>query len=502
MTDVTAIGSLPADAPLRAELLSADRLAEKAREVASAQSSTTAGRIHTTPLIEMSARAAASLSADKRELALVALEQGAAPPAAEWLLDNYYLIEEQAQLVRDDLPANYGVTLPRLVGGAYADFPRIYEALLALIAHTDSRVDEDALLHFVNGYQDVSPLTIGEVWAVPIVLRAGIIENLRRLSREVLLAQRAEHEAHEWAQRLVLAAQESPETIGSLIVDLDEATRGSSPAFFVRFTQRLGELETGGDAVNAWLERRLLNGRIVLEQASADEQQTQAANQVSIANSITSIRFFDALDWRTFFENASLVEATLRRDPSQTYGAMDFESRDRYRHAVETLASRSKMTEFQIADEVVALSRAALLRDASDEVTGHVGWWLVDEGRYELEPVIGYRLRRRERLYRGPLRKHGLFYWGLLGIFTTLFVAVLGAYALTEGATVAATFALVALGLVPMSELSWCSSTGSPRWCSRRSACRSSTSVGRSTSRRALWQWCRRSCPASRRPSR
>ena len=453
MTDVTDTGSLPAGAPLRAELLSADRLADKAREVASAQHATTSGRIRTTPLIALCADAAASLAADKRELALEARESGAAPPAGEWLLDNYYLIEEQAQLVRNDLPADYGVRLPRLVGGAYPDFPRIYEALLALIAHTDSRVDEEALLSFVRGYQEVSPLTIGEAWAVPIMLRAGIIENLRRLSLEVVRAQRAEHEAHHWAQRLVLAAQDSPETIGTLIGELDEATQHSSPAFFVRFTQRLGELETGGDAVNAWLDRRLRSGRIVLESASADEQQEQAANQVSIANSITSIRFFDALDWRSFFESVSFVEATLRRDPTQTYGAMDFESRDRYRHALELLASRSKMTEFQIADEVVALSSAALLRDASDEVTGHVGWWLVDEGRYQLEPIIGYRLRRRERFYRGPLRNHELFYWGSLSVFTAILVAGLASYALAEGAAVATTTALVVLGLVPLSEL-------------------------------------------------
>ena len=453
MTDEMPTDSWPDDAPLRAVLLSPDRLAEKAREVAASQYSTSDGRIRTTPLIALAARAATSLAADKRELALDARERGAAPPAGEWLLDNYYLIEEQAQLVRDDLPPDYGIKLPRLLGGAYADFPRIYEALLALIAHTDGRLDEDALLHFVTGYQEVSPLTIGEGWAIPIMLRAGVLENLRRLSHEVVRAQRSEHAAHEWAERLVLAAQDAPDTIGALIGELDEASRDSSPAFFVRLTQRLGELETGGDAVNAWLEGRLSSGHIVLEQASADEQQTQAANQVSIANSITSIRFFDALDWRSFFETISLVEATLRRDPSQTYGAMDFESRDRYRHAVEMLSRRSTMTEFQVADEVVALSRAALTRDASDDVTGHVGWWLVDDGRYQLEPLIGYRLMRRERLYRGPLRNHWLFYWGILGVFTALFLGALYAYALADGATTLVALVLTLIGVVPLSEL-------------------------------------------------
>ena len=120
----------PGDAPLRAELLSAERLEREASELAAAQDSTTAGHIRATPLIALAQRAASSLAADNRELATATRERGATPPAGEWLLDNYYLIEEQLLLVRADLPPTYGLELPRLVGGEFADFPRIYEAVL------------------------------------------------------------------------------------------------------------------------------------------------------------------------------------------------------------------------------------------------------------------------------------------------------------------------------------------------------------------------------------
>ena len=125
-----------------------------------------------------------------------------------------------------------------------------------------------------------------------------------------------------------------------------------------RLTRRLGELERGGEAINAWVERRLSAEGIVLEDAAVDAQQQQAANQVSIANSITSIRLLDALDWREFFERVSVAEDVLRKDPAQTYAVMDFGSRDRYRHALELIARRCPLDEIDVAEKVVELARA------------------------------------------------------------------------------------------------------------------------------------------------
>ena len=464
-TRSTAPALLPGDMPLRAELLAPDRLAEEARAIASAQRSTTGRRPRATPLIGLAEKAAVDLFADNRELATTARERGATPPAGEWLLDNYYLIEEQVLLVRSDLPPHYGLELPRLVGGTLEGFPRVYEAILGLIAHTDARLDEEYLARFVEGYQEVSPLGIGEVWAVPIMLRIGLVENLRRLSRAVVRAQRAELAADAWAERLVLAAQNEPESLPALLSELEAGTRrarrarsagaGAAPAaFFVRLTQRLSELESGAEMVNSWLEHRLSADGVVLETAAAAAQQEQAANQVSIANSITSIRFLDALDWREFFEAASVVEATLRRDPTGTYAAMDFESRDRYRHSLEAISRRSLLGEHALAEKVLELSSAALAADAGDTVRGHVGWWLVDEGRFDLEPIVGYRPRPREQFYRNAfVRRHGLFYWGSLTLITWILVAVGCLYAFREGSEPWQVAVLLLFAIIPLTEL-------------------------------------------------
>ena len=183
---VTARRDPAPDAPFRDELLGPDRLADEARRIAAGQGTVTGGRIRTTPLISLIERAAKALASDNAQLNKAARGPRAVSPAGEWLLDNYYLIEQQVREVREDLPASYGVELPRLDAGAYSGLPRVYEAIVALITHSDSRLDVSALLGFTEAYQEMSPLTIGECWAITIMLRVGLVENLRRLSRSVV----------------------------------------------------------------------------------------------------------------------------------------------------------------------------------------------------------------------------------------------------------------------------------------------------------------------------
>ena len=445
---------LPAeDAPFRADLLSGDRLADEARALASMHQWTTAPPIRTTPLIALAERAAASLQADNVVLAAAAREQLSISPASEWLLDNYYLVEEQVLAIRQDLPTHYGVELPRLTLGVYVGYPRVFEAAIELLAHTDSRLDETALLRYIDAYQDVSPLAIGEVWAVPIMLRIALIENLRRLSKDVVQTHLAEQEADHWAERIVLAVENANEELPTVLAELDRASAGKVAAFYVRLTQRLGGLEAGGDAAMAWIDTRLRTLGIVLEEHVHLLQQEQAANQVSIANSITSIRFLDAFEWKTFFEDASLVEQALHEDPAGVYPRMDFASRDRCRHAVEQMARRSKLDELELVEATLSFASDAIGRDPSDLVRGHVAYYLLGRGRFELERAVGYRPTPRERSFRGPLRFRGLVYASLLGGLTALFLALVIWWADLIHSPAIGTAATALFALIPLSEL-------------------------------------------------
>ena len=441
------------DVPFRGDLLSADRLADEARALATVHTFTTEPQIRTTPLIALTDRAATSLAEDNAVLSTAAREQLPVSPASEWLLDNYYLIEEQVHAVREDLPPNYGVELPRLADGTYAGFPRVFEAIIELIVHTDARVDDALLLRYVDAYQDVWPLAIGEVWAVPIMLRIAIIENLRRLSRAVVVSHQAELAADSWAERVVLTVENSPEGIPALLQELEAASQDAVPAFYVRLAQRLGGIEAGGEAATAWLQGRLNTLGIVLEERVHLQQQEQAANQVSIANSITSIRFIDALEWKSFFEAASLVEQGLNEDPAGVFPRMDFKSRDRCRHAVEQMARRCRLTEIELVEAVLSFAAESLAKNPSDLVRGHVSYYLISSGRYELEPAVGYRLTARERMYRGPLRHRGLIYGSLFGAITALLVALVAWWASLAGSSAIGIIVVSVLAITPLSEL-------------------------------------------------
>jgi cyclic beta-1,2-glucan synthetase len=440
------------DAPFREELLGPDRLSDEARRIAAGQGTVTGGRIRTTRLLSLIERAATDLAADNAQLNEAARGPRAVSPAGEWLLDNYYLIEQQVREVREDLPAAFGIELPRLDAGPYAGLPRVYEAVIALITHSDSRLDVAALLAFIEAYQEVSPLTIGECWAVPIMLRIGLVENLRRLSRGVLESHVHEDAADSWAERFTIAGQDEPDSLRDLLSRIGSEPFHDSPVFLLRLAQRMQGADLAPELVNSWLAGRLSMLSLNLEREGVLHQRRQAADQVSIANAIGSVRLLDALDWNDFFEDVCHVERVLRRDPVGVYARMDFTSRDRYRHALEELSKRSSAGEIELAQKVVARCEASLAEDAEDDVRGHVGYWLISTGRYEIEREVGYRLHARERLCRGPLRFRGTFYWGLMVLATAGFGAGLVLYAASQGVSGWGLVVVALAGLIPVSD--------------------------------------------------
>ena len=124
-------------------------------------------------------------------------------PAGEWLLDNYYLIEEQIRLAQKHLPEKYIRQLPYLLQGALTGYPRVYAIAMDFVSHSDGRLDSQRLLEFVISYQSLKHLKIGELWAIPIMLRLALIENLRRVSSRLIIAQSEREKANYWATRVL-----------------------------------------------------------------------------------------------------------------------------------------------------------------------------------------------------------------------------------------------------------------------------------------------------------
>jgi len=354
-------------------------------------------------------------------------------PAGEWLLDNFYLIEEQIRMARRHLPKGYSRKLPRLLNSQSAGLPRVYDIALEIISHGDGRADLENLNSFVTAYQTVTILKLGELWAVPIMLRLALIENLRRVGVRIAADQMDRNLADYWADKIIEVAEKDPKSVILVIADMARSKPPLVNSFVAEFSWRLQGQRPELALPLTWIEQRLSESGLTIEQLVHAENQQQAADQVSLSNSIGSLRFMGAMEWREFVETMSAVERTLRSDPGGIYGRMDFATRDRYRHVVEKLARISRRSEKEVAHEAIRLARKAATRSSSQDQATHVGFYLIGKGLRQLEAMIKARrspLESMRRLCRGaPL----FSYLGLIILITAIFAGSLLAKAHAMG---------------------------------------------------------------------
>jgi cellobiose phosphorylase len=344
-------------------------------------------------------------------------------PAEAWLLDNFYLIEQQISLARRHLPRGYSRQLPQLADGPSAGFPRIYDLALELISHMDGRVDSDNATQFVAAYQSAEPLKIGELWAFPIMLQLALLENLRRVGLRIARRREELNAAITWADRMLAAAETEPKQLIQLLAEFANADVPLTAPFVEEFYARLQAQGSAMAFVQTWVEQKLLEQGMTATKLSAAAGRTAAANQISIANSIGSLRFIDAMDWRNYVESLSVVEQTLRDDPARMHAAQDFATRDRYRHVIEDVArgcAPSSGSEPAVARRAITMARAAAERSGAGDRTAHVGYYLIDHGRPLLEQAVGCRLSWKSRISRASRPFRLTLYLGPIFLLTLL----------------------------------------------------------------------------------
>ncbi|MDP1580876.1 MAG: glucoamylase family protein, partial [Candidatus Didemnitutus sp.] len=436
--------------PLRAELFSVEQLARHARDLATSHQIAPDHRSN--PLLAQLDLNEARLRAFNRETIAVGPSRKVTP-AAEWLLDNFYLIEEQIQMARRHLPRGYSRELPRLSNGPSAGLPRVYDIVLELISHVDAQIDAEPLRAFVAAYQSVTPLKLGELWAIPIMLRLGLIENLQRVTTRLTIARADRNRADLWVDRLQAIAEQNPSRLVVVVADMAKSDLPISSSFVAEFCQRLSRQSPVLHLARAWLEQRLDEEGRGIAQLVQLESQYQAADQVSVSHSIASLRFLGATDWKEFVESLSLVEATLRTDPAGVYARMDFATRDRYRHAIESLARHSQFSEADLASCAIQLAVDRAQKIGRDARTAHVGFYLIDKGRPALERVANVRWPWRTVIARSIRRFPLSFYAGGIGALTLLATGGYVWQALLLGATGGKLIAFTLVFLLGASQL-------------------------------------------------
>ena len=423
--------------PLRSALFSADQMELHGKDLA-ASHRLAQGRGPDRLLARLASNESALGGVCKLLMAAVA-ENRRIAPAGEWLLDNFYLIEEQIRTAKRHLPKGYSRELPRLddrPSGPSAGRPRVYDVALESVAHGDGRVDTEGLVRFVAAYQTVTPLKLGELWAIPIMLRLAVIENLRRVGVRIAAGWAERNLADSWADRMTETAEKDPKSLILLIADMARSDAPMVSAFVAELARRLQGRGPALALPLTWIEQRLSESGLTIEQLVHAENQQQAADQVSISNSIGSLRVLNAMDWREFVESLSIVEQTLLDDPAGVYGRMDFATRDRYRHATEAIARKGRLTEGEVARKAVELARAAAAIDADSGTpgrAGHVGYFLIDKGLVDLERAAEVRHSGSEILRRRAGRFPILLYLGGIALITAIITAGLLAQTLAVG---------------------------------------------------------------------
>jgi cyclic beta-1,2-glucan synthetase len=432
-----------AERPFRDELLSIERLEERAKALAARftldPSPSRAAR-RQFPRLDDNARA---LQEAYRTMADDVHEGAFVTTATDWILDNFHVVASEIRDVRQNLPRAYYRELPRLALREQAGTARVYAMAVEIIRHSDSRLDRAKLARFMNSFQSVAPLTIGELWAWPSMLKLALVENLRRLADKILESRAARRAADAY------------------VAQIDSAGQGAVPrlplvlhtAFVVQVLQRIREYGPRLAAVRTAIEDHLAAQHMTSEDAIRSEHQGQAAAQVSVANVITSLRLCSTLDWSQYFESVSLVERVLQQDPAGRYGGMDFLSRDRYRQAVEELADPTGEAQVRVGLRAVESARQAAETAGVLDRAAHVGHHLIGKGRRDLETDVAYRPRLRQRIRRFIFSHCTTAYLGSVALLTLALTGAAVAAAREHGAPLWVEVVAALLLLLPASDL-------------------------------------------------
>lgn len=359
---------------------------------------------------------------------------------AEWLLDNFYVVDELIRDIREHMPASFLSELPSVASGR----PRVYEIARELVSHSDSALDEGLLERFIENFQSDAVLSIGETWAFPVMLRLVLLEHLKALSERFLFA----------SECRVSVADLLKESPAPSHFDLDSASIAHCGPKILELSEQLRGRGEEGTAALKVLERQVHNLGWELSDLIRLEHRRQAANQVSIGNVITSMRLLSTLDWIGFFEHTNRAEQVLRRDPVQLYTQMDFASRNRYRTVVERIGKGSHTADHEVAQEVLATAEGfARTQDDRNDLRAHVGFWLVGPGAAEFERARKVRRPASSKIAETIKRYPELTYFGSLALLILLGLTgvVLAARALDI--PVWARFAISVLALLPLSDV-------------------------------------------------
>lgn len=372
------------------------------------------------------------------------------PPAAEWLLDNFYIIQEQKNFIIREL-TEIRQALPVVTEGIYAGFPRIYSIAIEIVSHIDGNANEKVIKDFISAYQRYNFLSIEEIWLLTLMVKAALLEKLWVVC-DKMNATRDDWYKAEHILELIdknNGDNDSCETINSHIEELDDLT----PAFVEYLIKKLRKKGSKTLWMISCLDKLLAQKSATTDSFISIDHLNQAVTQVSIGNIINSLRTLSGLDNTVIFEDLSEVERILKQDPCGVYSKMDFNSRNMYRNTVIKLANKYKTTEIHVARLSYELAKEALNNQESP--ADHVGYYLVGKGQKVLTDNL--RSKSNDSINNTQQKKTYSVnsYISAIIILTLIITFIPLIYSFNRETTSVSVFAVIVgiFGLIPASEI-------------------------------------------------
>lgn len=356
--------------------------------------------------------------------------------AAEWFLDNSYLIRAQIAEVRRNLPSSRSLSSVALLPG--------YELAKQLVSVSANVLSESGISDWLRKCQTTRQL-IAELWLFPLLLRLALLEALKDLAGRVIRTQQMREAAYFWANRLAAGARRGPEIFTAILKRMEDESISAEPYFAMSLLEQLHDQEDALAPIQSWIEERL---KIPVTDLVRNEHTQEAAERILTANAFGSLRLLPRIDFTKVFEAVSLVEAELRADP--TYALSDFTTRDRCRRVVERISRQGGGSELEVARQAVKLAAAG-----TDPKTSHTAYYLLADGVTELEAVTGARIPWKTRFVRTLRRYASGTYLSSFALLTLGFLTAALILAWEVGVGHPITLAVLGvLALFPLSELS------------------------------------------------
>ena len=274
-------------------------------------------------------------------------------PAGEWLLDNFYLIENTVKILQKSLSKNKYEKFPRIANGVNAGFARIFVLCNEIVMNTDGRIDERETTEYIQAYQTQKNLYMNEIWNIGIFLQISIIEKIRGICEKIFISQMQKFKVENMVQRIL-----ENKDVKKLKLDVDLYS------FIEYMAYRLKTYGKEAAPFLAILEEQVQKNGMTLSDVINKEHFDIALKRVSMQNAILSIKAISRMDILSIFENTSVVEKMLNTD--KVYKKMDYQSKANYRNAIEEISKKTKLSEVYVTQKCLELCNLKLNNNKND----------------------------------------------------------------------------------------------------------------------------------------